>query len=125
MKFSIFFCSIFFLITQNLALAATEHPEGDIIFYNASNHNVTAQISTFGKVTLATNEKRNIAYSSLSQVCYANPTNCKADFYVDNTPAGSATINVKTGKVVDMKLAIKVHTVKGDKNVLRSVVINQ
>lgn len=120
--FSVFFCAIFFLVGQSPVLAA-KYPNGDITFYNTSDNYVTAEVSAFGKFTLATNEKKIVAYSSLAQVCSANPTNCRAHFYVNNTPAGAATINVVTGELVNMKLSMKVHTSKGHQNILRSVII--
>lgn len=115
------FCMFFSLIGSGLIYAG-EYPQGEISFHNASNKNITAQVSTFGKFHLAANEQKTVSYSTLAQACSPNPTQCTAQFYVNNTPVGIAIINVKTGKLMSMKLSIKVHTVKEQK-VLRSVVI--
>ena len=111
-----------FILCQNFAFAS-DHPDGEVVFYNATSNPVTAQVSTFGKVTIAANESKNVAYSTLSQACSANPTNCKAKFYVNDMPAGYATLNVVTGKLVNINLSMKVRTAKGPQQVLRSVVI--
>lgn len=113
-----FMFSFFFL--SNIALAA---PVGDIQFHNASNKNISAQVSTFGKFQLAANEHKTVSYNALSQACSANLTKCTAKFYIEDKPAGTATINVITGKLVSMRLLMKVHTSKGPQQVLRSVVL--
>ncbi len=112
--------SAFLILSQNIVLA---HPTGDITFYNASHRPIAAEVNGFGKVTLGAKEVKNVAYSTLSQACSSTPTNCKTQFYVNNAPAGSATINVNTGRVVHMNLAMKVRTAKGPQQVLRTVVI--
>ena len=125
MKFSIFLmalCSVY-ILGQNVALAS-ESPDGSITFHNATQDNVTAQVSALGKVTLAANETKDVAYSSLLQACSSNPTNCKAEFYINNVPAGFATLNVVTGKVVNMNVQMKVKTSKGSQQILRRVVIS-
>jgi hypothetical protein len=110
--------SLFFM-TSVPVLAA---PTGDITFHNASGKNITAQVSTFGKFNLAANEQKNVKYSTLAQACSSNPTQCTAHFYVDDAPAGTATINAETGKLVNMNLRMKVQTSKSQQ-VLRSVTI--
>jgi hypothetical protein len=114
--------SVLLLAAQSVAFAA-DHPDGEIVFRNASSNQITAQVSTFGKFNIAANEQKNVSYGTLSQVCSANPTNCKANFYINNTHAGTATINTVTGKVVDMNLAMKVRIAKGDQQVVRSVTL--
>src|SRR5205085_1059304 len=99
-----------------------EYPPGEISFHNATNKNITAQVSTFGKFQLTANQQKTVSYSTLAQACSPNPTQCTAQFYVDNTPVGTAVINVKTGRLMSMKLPMKVHTVK-EQQILRSVVI--
>ncbi len=89
---------------------------------NASNNTITAAISSFGKFNIAANQQKNVSYSTLEQVCSANPAHCTAQFYVNSQPAGSATINTVTGQLVNMSLTMKVHTAKSQ-HVLRSVVI--
>lgn len=115
---------LFTLFSSSTVLAAS-YPDGEIIFYNASDDLITAQVSSssFGKFTLSANEQKNVAYSSLMQVCSSNPTNCKAHFYVNNVPAGSATINALTGKLVKMNLSMNIATAKNAQQVLRRVVI--
>lgn len=126
MKYLLFpssLCAVF-LLSQSVAFAGMTNPaEGDIRFYNASKHEVTAQVSTMGKFTLAANQSRNVPYSSLRQACSSTPTHCKADFYVNDTHAGSATLNAVSGKVLRMNLMMKVHTAKGPQQILRSVTI--
>lgn len=112
-----------FVIGAYTTTFAAQHPEGDIVFRNASSNQITAQVSTFGKFNLAANEQKNVTYSALSQACSANPTNCKANFYINNTQAGTATINTVTGKVVNMNLAMRVSVSKGDNHVVRSVIL--
>lgn len=100
---------------------ANDLPDGNINFHNASNKNVTAQVSSVGKFNIAANESKSVSYSTLAQVC--PQTNCTAHFYVDNTPAGTATINISTGKLVSSNLVnLKVHTAQSAQ-VLRTVVI--
>lgn len=113
------FCSVFLFQTRVLA---SDHPEGIITFYNASDNEVTAKVSAVGKFTLAANERKDVSYSTLSYACSDNPTSCRAQFYVNDQPAGSATIDVTAGKVVNMNLSMKVKTQKQE-NVLRTVVI--
>lgn len=109
-----------FLLFSHSVLAENL-PDGSINFYNASNKNVTAQVSSVGKFNIAANESKSVSYSTLAEVC--PETNCTAHFYVDNTPAGTATINVSTGKLISTKLVnLKVHTAQSAQ-VLRSVVI--
>lgn len=117
------FGSGFFVFAASLALAGGQYPAGDITFYNASNKTVTAQVSSFGKINISAKEEKTIHYSTLSAACSGHARACKADFYVDNTHAGSATINVETGKLVRVNLTMKVHTTHGPQQVLRSVVI--
>lgn len=119
--FSGLLCSICFMAYQTTALAA-QSPEGGITIYNASNHNVTAQLSSHGAVTLPSNATRSVSYSSLARACAANPTNCVAYFYIDNKFVGSAIINVLTGKLVKKALAMKV-AMSVSQNILRTVVI--
>jgi len=120
--FSLAIISSLFILGQTVGFA---YPDGDITFYNASGNNVTAQVSSssYGKFTLASNQSRSIAYSSLSAACSASPTRCRANFYVNDAPAGYATLNTVTGKVVSVNLSMKVRTARGDQNVLRAVVI--
>lgn len=117
-------CAFLLMGFASLAWAADkQHPDGNIMFYNASNKTITAQVSSFGKVNISAKEGKAIKYSSLSQLCSGHAKTCTAQFYVDNTPAGSATINVETGRLVEMNLLLKVRTTKGPQQVLRSVVI--
>ncbi len=120
---SVVFCSAFWMATQGFALT-TEHPAGDISFYNSSSNNVRAEVSASAKFSLAAKEQKTVPYSVLSQACAASPTNCKAQFFINDTPAGSARINVVTGKLLSMNLHMKVNTSKGSQEVLRSVVIH-
>lgn len=116
------FCSLLLMGTPHLAWAA-EHPEGNITFYNASNKTITAQVSSFGKVNISAKEGKVIKYSSLSQLCSGHAKACTAEFYVNNSPAGTATINVETGRIVKINLMMKVRTTEGPQQVLRRVVI--
>lgn len=116
---------VFFMISSLIAsgfVFAGEYPQGEISFHNATNKNITAQVSTFGKFQLTANEQKTISYSTLAQVCSSNPTQCTAQFYVDNMQVGTAVINVKTGKLMSIKIPMKVHTIKEQK-ILRSLVI--
>ncbi len=117
------FCFLLLVSLTSFAWAEQQHPGGDIRFYNASNKTVTAQVSTFGKINLSPKEQKTIKYSSLVQVCSGHTNTCTAKFYVNDNPAGSATINVETGRLVNMKLLMKVQTTNGSQQVLRSVVI--
>jgi hypothetical protein len=120
MKFSIISAiGVLCCIAQTSVFAA---PVGYITFYNASDKNVTAQVSSFGSFTLSSNQRRDVAYSSLNQICSSNPSHCRAQFYVNNKHAGSATINATTGQLVNLNLSMKVRTAKSE-NVLRSVII--
>lgn len=115
--------SIIALQSTAFASNTTSCPQGDVTFYNNSGKPVTAEVSNVGKVTIAASDSQTVSYSTLSEACYPNTTNCRADFYVNNKPVGYATLNVVEGKVVSMKLAMKVATSKGPEQVLRSVVI--
>lgn len=108
-------------MSSTTALAA-EHPTGDIVIYNTSSKNITAEVGGFGKFDLAANGQQSVPYDSLAEACSNNPTHCTAQFYVENTPVGFATINTSTGKLVSMKLSMKVRTSQ-DQQVLRSVTI--
>ena len=116
-------CAIIILSISSLAFASDGYPAGDIKFYNASNKTITAQVSSFGKIDISAKEQKSIKYSSLSEVCSGHVKSCTAEFYVDNSPAGSATINVETGKVVRANLSMKVHMTKGPQQELRAIVI--
>ena len=106
----------------NTTVFAADYPQGGLSFHNATGKTVTAQISTIGKVNIAANEQKTVSYSTLAQVC-PSQTKCTANFYVDNTPVGTATLNVVTGKLISMNLNnMKVHTGQSHQ-VLRSVVI--
>lgn len=125
LKYFIQIISVPALVFLSCGLAlATEYPDGEITIYNASNNTVTAQVSSssFGKFTLAAKEQKNVSYSSLVQVCSSSPTACTAYFYVNNAPAGSATINAVNGKLVSQNLSIPVSIAKNNK-VLRRVII--
>lgn len=123
MKFAILSAiGILFCIGQT-SLFAANIPVGYITFYNASVNKITAQVSSFGKFTLSSNERKDVAYSSLNQICSSNPSQCRAQFYVNDRPAGTATINAMTGKLVNMNLNMNVRTAKSQENVLRSVTI--
>jgi hypothetical protein len=98
-------------------------PEGDLIIHNSSENKVTAQVSTFGKFNIEANAQKNVAYRSLELACSPNPTQCTAQFYINDKPAGSAVINASTGKLIAMNLQMKVHTTQNQR-VLRSVVIH-
>lgn len=113
------------ILIQNTAFATnmTSYPQGDVTFYNSSQNAVTAQVSSVGRATIEANQSQTVSYSTLSEACYPNTTNCRADFYVNNKSVGYVTLNVVEGKVVNMKLAMKVSTSKGPQKVLRSVVI--
>lgn len=123
MKISLYSVCYTILSILFFSNAAVAEPAGDINFHNASNKNISATVSNSGKFNLAANEYKNVPYSTLTQACSANLTNCTAQFYVDNQPAGTATINVVTGKLVSMNLQMKVHTSKGPQQVLRGVVL--
>ncbi len=122
MKFSAISCVLISSLIGSSFVFAGEYPEGQISIHNGTNKNITAQVSGFvGKFQLNANAERTVSYSALAQVCSPNPTQCTAYFYVDNTPVGTAVINVKTGKLMKMKLPImNVHTTK-EQQVLRSV----
>jgi hypothetical protein len=112
-------CALFSAFITQQAIAA---PDGAIMLHNASANTITAQVSTFGKFSLAANEYKNVAYQLLAQACSPNLSRCTAQFYVNNKPVGTATINVMTGKLIHMALAIKVRVAK-DQQILRSIVI--
>ena len=116
--------AVTFCVLPTLVLAS-DYPLGDLLIYNASNKTVTAQISdgAFSKVNISAKEQKNVSYSTLSKVCSSTPTRCTAQFYVDDVPAGSATINTITGKLVHLNL-VKVKAITSEsQHVLRSVVI--
>ena len=121
MKYIIYSLSCFLFFTSQVSLA-DNLPIEYITFYNASDSDVTAQVSPFAKFTLGSNERRNVAYSTLRQACSANPSYCIARFYVNNASVGSATINSITGKLVNMNLALKVNVSK-TKNMVSGVTI--
>lgn len=104
------------------AAFADTYPQGDITFHNASQKVITAEITSIGKVNLPANKDYNVSYKSLNKICSTSPKSCTAQFYVNDMPAGSATINAVTGKLVAMKLQREVATTK-EQNVLRRVVI--
>ena len=114
--------AIFALCMLKISLAANYSPVQFITFYNASVNNITAQIGSFTKFTLAAYEKKIVAYSTLRQACSDNPTHCKAYFYVNNVPAGSAIIDTISGKILNMNLSFKVRTLHFQ-NMLHSVTI--
>lgn len=121
MKKTILSMACISLLAANVAMA---QPSGFITIYNASKDDVTARLnaSAFATFTLAANEKMNIPYSALQSVCSDHPAHCSASFYVNNRPAGRATINVNTGELVQMHIAKKVR-VSQPNNVLRTVVM--
>ena len=107
------FCSV--VLANNLA-------NGSINIHNASSKDVTAEVSTFGRVSIAPNQSKNVSYTTLGHIC-PSQTKCIARFYVDNNPVGSATINLETGKLISMNvIKFKVRTAESEQ-VLRSVVI--
>lgn len=112
-------CAVFLALMAQSVFAA---PAGNIVIHNASDDTITAQISSFGKFDLAANQQKNVSYRALAYACSPNPENCTARFYVDNKQVGSAMINAVTGKLVYMKVSMKVRTAKSDQ-VLRGVVI--
>lgn len=112
-------CFAFIFFVSQSALAS---PPGNLVIHNASDKTISAQVSNYGKFDIAANEQKSVAYSTLEYACSATPTHCTARFYVDNRPAGSAMINAVTGKLVYVKLGMKVRTAKSNQ-VLRSVVI--
>ena len=101
---------------------ADTYPQGGIVFHNASNKTVTAEVTSIGKIKLAAQEEKDVSYSTLSHVCSSNPTHCVTRFYANDMPVGYATINAKQGKVVNMNILMKVNTTQ-DQKVLRSVTI--
>jgi hypothetical protein len=114
------FCSLF-VLGQGVAMAA--YSNGSITFYNASPYPVSAQINPYGSITLGSKQGRAIPYTALQQICSANLTSCRANFYVNNRNAGSATINTLTGRLVNIHTSMKVVTSKNSQNQLRSVII--
>jgi hypothetical protein len=118
--FSLFICTVF-LSVPLISFAAETYPSGGISIQNRTNTPITAQVSTFGKVTLEARQVKNVAYSTLSQACSEI---CRTQFYVNNVPAGSAVINTVTGKLMERDFARnKVVTIVGSNNVLRTVII--
>ncbi len=114
-------CMVFSLIGSGFVFAG-DYPQGEITIHNATNKNITAEVSSSGKFKLTPNAQKSVSYSTLAQVCSPNPTQCRAQFYVNDAPVGSAVINVKTGKLMSVNIPMKVRTVK-EQQVLRSVVI--
>lgn len=118
------FLFAFLLMTLTTISWAASYPEGTLSIHNSSAKKITAQVSSFGKFNLASNESREVSYSTLSSVCASTPTQCRTQFFIDDAPVGTAVINVTTGKLISMKLhALKVKIVKGAEEVIRTVVI--
>lgn len=105
------------------AYAGNMHPEGSIHFYNASSSVISAKINGHSGFKLRANQSKQVNYSLVSMACSASPEACTAHFYADNIPVGSATLNVKTGKLLRMQITLPVNAKSGDNKVLRQVVI--
>lgn len=115
-----------FAFSALLAVApvyASTHPEGSISFLNASTSVISAKINGHSGFKLAANQTKQVKYSLVSRACSASPEACTAHFYADNKPIGSAVLNTKTGKLLQMRISISVKASSGANKVLRQVLI--